>query len=767
MKKRVESGRSILEIIAILALMALITIGGIQVFSMAQSGFVAKDIGEDVMANASVREHALMAKHDANEDKENYEGRHDVVLTVQNGTDGTLKNFFWIEAGNVTTKVCTKLLEREATYQNMKNNFIGMFVGDEKLTNCDDAPIIKFMFNKDPTSNQGPWFQPRPFDGNGNGNENGDENGDEDDEDNGNGEEGNECTRRLCPQGAICSGNVVTCLPGYRKKDCDKCDVSCVKCSGNTYRSSETSSCNDACLECDDGEQPNAAHTDCECLDRGKACDNNKWADGNCECEECIDSSHCPSGEYCDENDCKECETGEVCGSCVAKDEDKPYWDGTKCVSCFSDDECKDNYRCNQSLCEKVCGSHATYNKSGSNKGKCVCKASESYYGAPFEPTGNATTDNAKCVLGHGWDEDIGVYECLDSTHCTEYPKYLCRNHKCVDPCESEEGPCIASCTPQSDGTTILTYKDVTVYENNDPDTHKHCGNPSDENQRGRWVCDVKYRFDSNNKCIGGCDGFTATTCVTKCEAQDDGSADLTYAASGTNCGTNKVCDGRGSCNCKYGKNSSGTCYSCKPNATDGCSGGKICNSAGNACGCAAGKYWNGSSCQNCGARQYSAFGATACSNCAAGKKANTSRTACVSCDAGEACGCDYGANGSGGCRVCRPGTRTGCSGNAGKKCNSAGSACNAACGKSEKCACSYCANGSGGCMSVTDACVASHGGNCNHYEKNGGKTGCWNNGWSVTDRPNGKCTKSGWTFYGRKGSGVCKQYCGSPKTCN
>jgi len=78
--------------------------------------------------------------------------------------------------------------------------------------------------------------------------------------------------------------------------------------------------------------------------------------------------------------------------------------------------------------------------------------------------------------------------------------------------------------------------------------------------RNGTCTCDAGWTPNLDGECVTDeCSGFKKTDCAVKC---DPLTGEITYANSGTSCGTGKVCDGSGSCNCISGYLEEGSaCY--------------------------------------------------------------------------------------------------------------------------------------------------------------------------------------------------------------
>jgi len=819
--KENESGRSMLEMLGVLVLLMLLTLGGLHVWGLLRSDVITKDVTTAVMEEAVIRQHALRAKSSDTADEISREAAHDVKLTVENGIDGAMSDYFWVKTDALSEEVCDSMLKKAQEMQADENNdgklgLIAIMNSEgQKITSCSEDKtknVLQYLFQKEPGYHLHglyPWWVPH---------------------------EG--CSERAIPNGGSVTNGVLTCRAGYYKTGYGTCNETCKPCTSNTYRAEETTTENSSCTICEEPARVNSSRTSCDCYSVGEECtDEGRKGlyDANCTCEigRCHEEDWCEEGKRCcDDSRCCECETDEPCPTCP---ENKPYWNGTQCVACRTDDDCGDNEYCSDG--SHTCQTACTDGKSTYNKETQTCICNEDYHGGSYnrgassscfrcgegaylnKPYWNGTqcvvcrtdddcgdneycndgfhtcqtacTDGKStynkeaqtCVCNEGyrggfynrgmssacykcgegtysnkkyWDNDLETcVGCLTDTNCDddEHCAGAGASRFCQKVCNGfAETTCHPSCSASNHKISGNYASTTTACDNQ---AHKHCGNPSNASERGRCLCDINYVLREDGSCRNGCDEFSATTCTTACSASGM-SATYTYASSGTSCGTHQVCNGSGTCVCDKG-------YELKNNVCTAVAAGWYKDTIGNsgAKQCPAGTY-NGStgatsvsSCVKCPAGTYSAAGASACTNCPAGKySSSTGSTSCTNCPAGK-----YSSAGASACTNCPAGKYSSAGASActncpaGKYSAAGASACtNCPAGKysaagATSCTCcpagQYSAAGAASCTSCPagkySAACASSCTNCpaGKYGPSSGLTSC-------TDCPVGKYSSAG-----------------------
>ncbi|MBQ3695765.1 MAG: hypothetical protein II938_02185 [Alphaproteobacteria bacterium] len=393
---KIESGRSMLEMLGVLVLLVILTLGGVMVFSMVYTNVVSKALTDSVVTQASIRRHDHMRKvieRDGN--VLDIEGPYGYPIHVEDGMEGTLENTFWVSVSLSESyfqkKLCDKLLGRSDDLKKVQEDstdldanethwlgFIELYVNDEVVEDCsEDVTGVRYVFAKKGNGLVDDIDVCLPG-----------------------------CPRRLCPQGATCAGatceeRTITCNPGYKKVNAGTCKESCQKCV-----SREVCPPDEPPYECPEGTKPNEKHTDCPCCNPAdspeecgctaplspnsecgcgcttdedcygnRRCDpitrtcpcekktcktSESWNNKTCRCESpirkpCKEDSDCPEGWRCPDSEPKECVPE------CEEDSDCPY--GWKCpdsepkictpTECEKDEDCEKGMICNPE--KKIC----------------------------------------------------------------------------------------------------------------------------------------------------------------------------------------------------------------------------------------------------------------------------------------------------------------------------------------------------------------------------------------------------------------------------
>ena len=380
---------------------------------------------------------------------------------------------------------------------------------------------------------------------------------------------GNVCS---CPSGQRCNKDRKVCVECLSDSDCDAkhiCkDNQCqeVDCTQNSDCPTITPICNTERYECE-------------------SCPTDKhWNESTSSCVECANNDHCSGGQVCNtaSNTCVECTDNDDCSGgkvCNAENTcacpEGEHWNGTSCVECANNDHCSGGKVCN------------------TENNTCVCPAEK--------PNWNDSTSS--CV------------ECANNDHCSGGKVCNTASNTCVE-CTNND-----NC---SGGKVCNT-------ENNT------CACPEGEHWNGQ-AC-VECINDDN--CSGGKVCNTENTCA--CPTDKPNWNESTSSC--VECANNSHCSGGQVCNTV-----SNTCVECTDN--DHCSGDKVCN-AENTCACPAEKpKWNEStsSCVECLTQEDCPKGEF-CRNETYSSSYSVTNT-CITCQWGYKCGCPDGtcSDGVGGC---------------------------------------------------------------------------------------------------------------------
>ena len=508
-------------------------------------------------------------------------------------------------------------------------------------------------------------------------------------------------------------------------------------------------------------------------------------------CVECLDDSHCPNdNQTCNkENECgcKEtftsykgecvCEPGYIlkdgtCTKCAVGTYKSTYSNDTSCTTCPDGTTTSGEGSTSRTDC--ACGANTTlYN------GKCQCEPGYTFEDGTCTQCAKGTykdwlgNDTCKsCPFGATTEGEgsTSVNECS----CDEAAGFKKdSNGECV--CDPGYTPKEGICTKCAVGT----YKDKS---GNEPCTA--CAVGTFQDLEGQTSCTACEGVKANST-TDGRQKTTSAACLCKpgyylsntsqmCERCNTGTY-KTSAGDGvcTSCSGGRTTAGTGAtadtqCVCPSGQNWNGTiCVTCSPYAVW----------SNNQCQCKAGYTGNGTTCTPCGQGTYkSSTGTGTCTACPAGTYQNgTGKTQCIGCGGGRITD-SAGSTASTACK-CPSGTRW--SGSSCVQCTThdhcaAGTYCNngtcSACGAGHSCGCSWCSNGNGGCFSLDQWCKRNSDGNYSAMDGNKcGKGTCqtkdWNrSGWTKRCVTWGEC----WLKKDSNGDSYCNYwYSENPQSCS
>ncbi|MBQ4471817.1 MAG: hypothetical protein II942_01020 [Alphaproteobacteria bacterium] len=464
--KHNQQGRTLVEVIGILAILAILTIGGLTLFEMASSGAISKNLMDATVELAISRRNTLlspMAKLDA--DKLVRTGPHNTPMSVENG-QGSSDDIFWVTLGSqdhlIAQDICNELLKKSEKLRTSKLGFVAMTLDDTPVTQCDHDGEIKFLFSKIAINADasGSWIKPHtPSE--------------------------EECPSRLCPTGGVCSGgNLSACLPGYHMVSCDTCNVTCQKCPAGTYMPTQTTSCED-CLPCSSEIQhTNTTQTQCIQLKPGDRCPSGGFVNDDLDCVDCLSSDNCDPGEVCDSTTftCrKDCGDGKVAD------------ENGICHECDDDGDCDICYSCDSTTykCEKDANNHP-------DNAECHPDSSGFYCNAGYYKHDNVCVACPAPLTSNQGATKEGDCYCPNNY-------YLTTEGVCT--------ACVSGSTSIGPNATTCTCTDDTKEWNPTTNTCKiqiHCGDNASAIDETCW-CNAGYYGDGQicTKCGGY--GFTST----------------------------------------------------------------------------------------------------------------------------------------------------------------------------------------------------------------------------------------------------------------
>lgn len=310
--KKAQFGRSILEVLSVLVIIALITVAGIHLWHEARLESQTHTL---VQRLTSIKNSRLLSMnaHAGERMPRTEKGPYDTIFTIENGVGNQNKDWFWIDVKTNSSSLCGVLAEFDMGAQ---------YIEDE----CESNSNVIFYFLKFPETDS----STTP------------------DKDN---------QPRECPPNTNCDNdfNPIGCVEGYFLSDghCIECPENSIDCKDNTfdcesgyYKNGNTcTSCGTGVVTCDEEGNP----TECE---------ENFYLSNNT-CVACAAQTNCLiSSNTTDSNGCpitaQACTSG-VCktdGTCASNCNTNEYnsngyccaigqkWNGSGCVSCSTDEQC-------------------------------------------------------------------------------------------------------------------------------------------------------------------------------------------------------------------------------------------------------------------------------------------------------------------------------------------------------------------------------------------------------------------------------------------
>jgi hypothetical protein len=130
-----EKGRSSLELLAVLVVMILITLGGLHLWNEAKFDTQSRSIGERLLAVKNSR--LLSMNSHSNERLSRTEnGPFDSVLSIENGIGPQNKDWFWITVKTSNSSLCSFLTEYDIDARSVNDD-------------CETNNEVTFYFLKD------------------------------------------------------------------------------------------------------------------------------------------------------------------------------------------------------------------------------------------------------------------------------------------------------------------------------------------------------------------------------------------------------------------------------------------------------------------------------------------------------------------------------------------------------------------------------------------------------------------------------------------
>jgi len=624
-----ESGRSLLETLAVLAILGLITLGGIKGFDVLTTGASSKNILNRVLDAAITRSHEFL----------NLSGRAPktarrvtfdnapVPLSVENGVDGTFESLFWVTIGEgqvtVPFKTCEQLLKEKETLQRGQLPLVDISVNGTMTANCTESNIMSFFFKKNSKStatSSSISVTPKITHDNGT---------------------TTDCPKITCPNHATCSGDTVTCVKGYYKTGCNTCNPSCVACNDGTYQANDTSDCDTICQACGSAQASINNHTACRDLSRGTPCPGGGYAGGpgDASCYDCLENEHCNPGNLCDEethtcnpagsgdtSNCPEGQRADGSGNCVV------CRDNNDCAVCKKCSE--DNMSCEQVISESD-GHTPISNLCDENGNKVGSGCTGDYNGT--DESGRCTADTPKCNENHVciacpnntpiWDLSSSTCICPSNATCSDQDGsitcnagYYLKDNSC-QPCSDGSFSAAGAnqCTSCGDGTSNTAHTACQCNDNavkNSDGTCHICPAGSEKASNGLNCvpCENNTISVAGGKCVDCYNGVvvedsnhTACTCFTNATKNMNSDTAICTCNEGyfsvgetcaKRCTTYHDCEDGFYCLCEQDSscpNNSGRCefchagYELKNGVCSACTGNTISKARGQCLDCGAG----------------------------------------------------------------------------------------------------------------------------------------------------------------------------------
>ncbi len=404
-QNQAQAGRSMVEMLGVLAIIAILSIGGIVGFRYAMNYYQANQIAHEMnmmRTDAKVKIAQGTEKLTLGEPYDpisestlghiQFNDAYPVDFACALADDETVElsnischvaNAYYIELQNIPEGVCKPLAE----LVNGMNNIIAFNVNKNEYPEagkCEagNGNVLNAVFSAEAVSEL-----------------------------------------KVCTGDTDCeSENALYCDPS--RHVCVRCyeDNQCAHnqyCENNTCVTCESGVWNgEECVECTDND-------DCADKTDTPVC----YTDTNT-CVECLTYSDCKNEEkpQCDE-------ASHTCKSCAEIDERTPVWGGTQCVECVNSTDCAETLVCKENTCSPC-------------EAEEECQAKGTNYHCSKEDT------CIQCLDNQVWDDESkDCVECTADNDCTDTPDTpVCytEEYKCVE-CLTYENCTDTPETPQCD----------------------------------------------------------------------------------------------------------------------------------------------------------------------------------------------------------------------------------------------------------------------------------------------------------------------------
>jgi len=382
--KKAQFGRSILEVLSVLVIIALITVAGIRLWQEARLESQTHTLAQRLTAIKNSRLLSMNA-HAGERMPRTEKGPYDTIFTIENGVGDKNKDWFWIDVKTNSSSLCGVLTEFD----------IGAgYTKDE----CESTSNVTFYFLKFPEADSSttPDKDSQP---------------------------------RECPANAVCDSdfNPIGCVDGYFLSN-----GNCIECPENSM------DCKDDGFECESGYYKNGnTCTSCgtgvvTCDENGNPteCEEGYYLNGN-SCVQCPTTGvasctsngfTCQAGYYKNGNSCTSCGTGVLSCDSTGKPtacQTGYYLNGNTCTPCGANvTECNESglpIKCEKGY--KLDGNNCVEDD-GCGENQCCLKMLDAGYVLDKESSGTNGTFLMKDNETIKYNGRLNVEKDLDISEC-------------------------------------------------------------------------------------------------------------------------------------------------------------------------------------------------------------------------------------------------------------------------------------------------------------------------------------------------------------
>ncbi len=473
-QNQAQEGRSMVEMLGVLAIIAVVSIGGIVGYKLAMNHYQANQIAHEMnimRTDAQIKiaqgtEKLILGEpYDSINESTlghiQFNDDYPIDFACALADEDTIElsnischvaNAYYIELQNIPEGVCKPLAE----LLNGMSNVIAFNVNKNEYPdkgNCEagNENVLNAVFSAEAVSELKVCA------------------------------EDTDCESESAPH---CDPSRHVCVSCYEDNQCahnQYCeDNTCVTCESGVWNGEECVECtdNDDCADTPDTPVCNTAEYKCvECLTY----------------ENCIDKTGTPQ---CDE-------ASHTCKSCIDIDLSKPVWADTQCVECIESTDCSDELVCKENTCSPC-----------ETEDECQVK------GTTYHCSKDKTC--IQCLDNQVWGgQDKGCVECMADNDCTDTPD--------TPKCNTTTNQCV-QCLADSDcknPTPICSEENTCV----SCKTNEECRlkNPSEENcTKNGACCEDPLMTWNGSECVCPADYVKSptssgkTVCLPYCKDEDN-----------------------------------------------------------------------------------------------------------------------------------------------------------------------------------------------------------------------------------------------------